>query len=283
MLSRKVFCVWMVLALPLVALVAAGVSLGQDTSPPKPVPSAELNPSVPASSDAPRAETLLLEAPKASAGPTPIASPPGAKQPGSPPQTSAPLRPLPPAATYRPRATSSMRHEVAVTQLEEAQAQFRKAQRLLREAQARIQSETMEWSLAPGRRVSIHDQPAPEHHDPEMAAFLKQDSDCEEAAGKLAEQCRKETDKQKRADLKKGLTELTEKHFAVRQQRRQLQIAQLEAELEKVRATIEKRNDARDLIIRRRVSTLLGKRDILDWGPPAASPGRSPRAVQEFR
>ena len=120
-------------------------------------------------------------------------------------------------------------------------------------------------------------------HDPQMAKLLEHDSALDKEARALAEQCRKGTDEEKRAELKTRLTELTEKHFELRQERRELQIAQLEAELEKVRATIEKRNDARDLIIRRRVSTLLGKRDILDWGPPAASPGRSPRAVQEFR
>ena len=72
------------------------------------------------------------------------------------------------------------------------------------------------------------------------------------------------------------LAELTEKHFDLRQERRELQIAQLEAELEKVRATIDKRNEARELIIRRRVSRLLGEKDELDWGPSAASPVRTP-------
>jgi hypothetical protein len=74
---------------------------------------------------------------------------------------------------------------------------------------------------------------------------------------------RQATDDQKRAELRKQLEELCKEHFEVRQKRRQFEVMQLEKRLESIRTAIEKRNQAQELIIRRRVAQLLGEEDEL--------------------
>jgi hypothetical protein len=59
------------------------------------------------------------------------------------------------------------------------------------------------------------------------------------------------------------LQDLTKKHFEVRQKRRELEISRLEAQLERVRAAVTKRNANQDMIINRRLSQLLGEEDEL--------------------
>lgn len=62
-----------------------------------------------------------------------------------------------------------------------------------------------------------------------------------------------------RSKLKQAVIE----HFAVRQSRREHEVARLEARLEKVRQSITKRSELQDQIVDRHVSELLGERDDL--------------------
>ncbi len=239
MLSRKAVCLWIFLALPLVALVVSGVSLGQ----------------------------AVNDAPSRPARPRVDMTRPAEQRKGR--EIEEILK-----ALNAGKARAEVQLKEAEARLKEVHAQLQKA--ISRYETVRtLKAPNIELRMVPGafgrRRVRYE---LTREHDPQMAKLLEQDSTLDKEARGLAEQCREETDKEKRAELKTRLTELTEKHFELRQERRQLQIAQLEAELEKVRATIDKRNDASELIIRRRVSRLLGEKDELDWGPSAASPLR---------
>ncbi len=254
MLSRKATCLWILLALPLVALVASGVSLGQHEPIIFSPPSAPDSPEVPVTPDS---QVEVLEFYTADA-----------------PRTTSPV----------PRSAT----EAAVLELKKAQARLQKAQAQFQKDLARFRkdlpeeealgiSDGLHFLMRHATRDGRRHEPARRQLDPEeMANLLKEDVTLEREARNRAKQCRNETDKQKQAKMKTKLLELTAKHFELRQERRRWQIARLEAELEKVRATIDKRNDAREVIIRRRVSKLLGERDELGWGPPAAV-RRAPR------
>ena len=100
-------------------------------------------------------------------------------------------------------------------------------------------------------------------NDPEMAELLKEDQEMEGQARELVAAFRSEKDEQKRADLRTQLQDLTAKHFEVRQKRREREISRLEAQLERVRAAVTKRNANKDMIINRRLSQLLGEEDEL--------------------
>ena len=104
--------------------------------------------------------------------------------------------------------------------------------------------------------------------DPEMLKLVEADRKMEQEVRNLAGQIRKSADSEQRAELRKGLEELTAKHFDLRQQQRQLQIDRMAAELEKIRQAVQKRTDTKKLIVQRRVSQLLGEQDELAFPPP---------------
>lgn len=62
---------------------------------------------------------------------------------------------------------------------------------------------------------------------------------------------------------KKQLEEAVGKHFEVRQARRELHLKRLAEELEKLRESIERRNEVREQIIGQRVAELMGKENDL--------------------
>ncbi len=66
-----------------------------------------------------------------------------------------------------------------------------------------------------------------------------------------------------REKLKPQITELVNKHFDVRQQRRSLELKRLEDELQRLRETIDRRSKARKEIVEKRVSELIGREDDL--------------------
>jgi hypothetical protein len=99
--------------------------------------------------------------------------------------------------------------------------------------------------------------------DPEMQKLLQEDAAMEAEAKTLAAQFHNAGNEADRTALRKSLEDLTARHFLVRQKRRELEISQLEDQLKHVRESWQKRNDAKDLIIRRRVSRLIGEEDEL--------------------
>ena len=102
-----------------------------------------------------------------------------------------------------------------------------------------------------------------ENRDPEMYKLLKNDDDLDRQARELLLQYRRAPNEQ-RAAIKKQLAEVVDKHFDARQQRRLLELKRLEEELKRLRDAINNRNEARDAIVGKRVSELLGE-DTLDF------------------
>jgi hypothetical protein len=98
--------------------------------------------------------------------------------------------------------------------------------------------------------------------DPKVIELLKQDRAMEKEGRVLAQKCLA-SQGAARETLRKELEDLTTKHFELRQKRRQMEIEILEKQLERVKATLDKRNNGKDLIIQRRIAKLLGEEDEL--------------------
>ena len=65
--------------------------------------------------------------------------------------------------------------------------------------------------------------------------------------------------------LKKQIQEIVQKHFEVRQSRRELHLKRLQEELERFAGAMERRNEGRAEIVERRVAELTGETGELDF------------------
>jgi len=84
-----------------------------------------------------------------------------------------------------------------------------------------------------------------------------------------------------RGDVRQKIAEMLDKQFALRQQRREREIQQIEDRVKKLREALGKRASAKDKIIERRINDLLSDAEGLGWGdagPGAGNPfgGGSP-------
>ena len=102
------------------------------------------------------------------------------------------------------------------------------------------------------------------HEDEEMAALTRSDFELEQRTMQLAHRYRLAAEEQ-REELKKELTEVINKHFDVRQEKRELQLKRMEEALSKLREAIQKRSDARDEIVEKRLGDLVGERSDLEF------------------
>jgi len=109
-----------------------------------------------------------------------------------------------------------------------------------------------------------HDWDALQKNDPQMYKLLLADRDYERRTRELAVQYRRAPATQ-RAAIKQKLEETLGRHFEVRQQRRLLELKRLEEELKRLREAIDLRNDARDELIGKRISQLLGEDEGLEF------------------
>ena len=66
---------------------------------------------------------------------------------------------------------------------------------------------------------------------------------------------------QKDDDVRKQIEKLVNQQFEIRQERRQLEIKRMEAELRRVSEAIARRNTARKQIVEKRVTELLGQEE----------------------
>lgn len=101
-------------------------------------------------------------------------------------------------------------------------------------------------------------------YDPEMYELEKSDADLERQTFELTQRFRA-TPRDQQEAVKKQIAEVVEKHFDVRQARRQLQLKRLQEELEQLRTAIDRRNQIRAAIIDRRVGELTGKTSDVDF------------------
>lgn len=100
--------------------------------------------------------------------------------------------------------------------------------------------------------------------DPELHRLYLADFEYERQCQSLAARIR-EAPEDERAPLMQELTELVQRHFDVRQQRRRWLLQLLEEELARTREAIEARQAARDALIQRRIQELTGTQPVLDF------------------
>ena len=103
-----------------------------------------------------------------------------------------------------------------------------------------------------------------ERDDPEMHKLVAEDMRLEQACLDLANQVRSAKPDQ-REKLRSELAVQVNKHFEVRQQRRELQLRRMEEELKRLREAIESRNKGRDEIVERRLLELVGDPKDLEF------------------
>jgi hypothetical protein len=96
--------------------------------------------------------------------------------------------------------------------------------------------------------------------DPEMEKLMQIDFKLDHESHELAEEYRI-ADKDKKDEIKKNLADTVNKQFEARQKRRALEVERLDAEIKKIRASIEKRTAAKQQIVDRRIAELLGQDD----------------------
>jgi hypothetical protein len=101
-------------------------------------------------------------------------------------------------------------------------------------------------------------------NDPEMFKLLQEDTELDRRTRELGMQFRQAPPEQ-RERIKQEVRQLVNKQFEIRQQRRSLELKRLEGELQRLRETTERRAKAREQLIERRVSELLGREDELGF------------------
>jgi hypothetical protein len=94
-------------------------------------------------------------------------------------------------------------------------------------------------------------------NDPEMYKLIETDSNLERQTRELSLEYRR-TPADKQVAVKQRLQDLVLEQFDARQQRRALELKRLEDELQRIRESIEKRSGAKQSIVDRRVSELVG-------------------------
>ena len=103
-----------------------------------------------------------------------------------------------------------------------------------------------------------------QQEDPEMYELLVSDSELDGQALEISEQLRRAPSDQ-REKLQTALKETVNKHFEVRQQRRELQLKRMENEIKRLRDAIKARSDAREEIVNKRITELTGDANPLDF------------------
>lgn len=114
------------------------------------------------------------------------------------------------------------------------------------------------------------DRPGPLHHrewemmkdrDPEMFELMQADERLERQTMELVEQYHRASG-ERCDEVRAELEAVVNRHYDVRQQRRELELKRLEEALERMRESVERRNRAREEIIERHIRRLLGDDEI---------------------
>lgn len=94
-------------------------------------------------------------------------------------------------------------------------------------------------------------------NDPDRFKLLQADAELDRQIKELVRQYKYETNPEQKEVLRKKITELCTKHFEVRQQRRELDLARMKAWLSQMEQAVEKSRLNKDKIIEQRVNSLL--------------------------
>lgn len=98
--------------------------------------------------------------------------------------------------------------------------------------------------------------------DPEMFELEQNDRRLDRESHALAEQYRRTPEGPAREEIRGKLREAVGRHFKARQERRELEVKRLEAQLDRLRGALERRAKDADALIDRRMSQLLGDEDF---------------------
>jgi hypothetical protein len=112
----------------------------------------------------------------------------------------------------------------------------------------------------PGRFGPPMDFESLKTRDPELYNLTKEDRDLERQTRDQAEQYR-HADKAEQAKIKEKLAEIVDKHFAVRQQLRTLEVKRLEQQVKQLRDRIDQREKERKDIVGKRIDELIETAD----------------------
>jgi hypothetical protein len=108
---------------------------------------------------------------------------------------------------------------------------------------------------------------APANEDTtEVAALKNQDAAIGVDIGSVLAEYKNTETEADRQKLRQRLTELLSEQFTLRQQRRENEIQQIESRVKKLRELLQKRTDAQQKIVERRLNELLSDAEGLGWG-----------------
>lgn len=97
--------------------------------------------------------------------------------------------------------------------------------------------------------------------DPEMFELEQLDRRLDRESHELAEHYRRTPQGPAREEIRGKLREVVTRHFKARQERRELEVKRIEAQLDRLRGALERRSKEADAIIDRRMSQMLGEED----------------------
>jgi hypothetical protein len=103
-----------------------------------------------------------------------------------------------------------------------------------------------------------------EQDDPQMYQLMVEDNRLDREALALARQVR-EAKSEEREKLRAELAVVVNKHFDVRQQRRELSLKRMEEELKRLKDAMESRAKGRDEIVQKRLTELVGADKDLEF------------------
>ncbi len=103
-----------------------------------------------------------------------------------------------------------------------------------------------------------------EQDDPEMYKLVVEDARLDREAIAMARRVL-QAKSPEREKLEGELAVLVNKHFDVRQQRRELSLKRMEEELKRLREAIEERTKGRDEIVEKRMAELVGSDSTLEF------------------
>ena len=115
--------------------------------------------------------------------------------------------------------------------------------------------------FVPGGPFGPRGGPDMERQDPEMYQLWKEDDDLEHQAWNLGMRYRR-APSEEREKIKQQLIEVAGKQFEVRQRRYSLELKRLEEEINRLRGKIERRKEAREALIDKRIRQVFGEDDI---------------------
>lgn len=108
----------------------------------------------------------------------------------------------------------------------------------------------------------------PRGHDPEVAKLHQQDQQLAQQVRSVLRDYMVKEDAEGRAKVRDKLQELLGKQFDAQHQRREMELRRIEERVKRLRATMQKRNDARKEIIASRLDQLVREAEGLGWNEP---------------